>query len=183
MPDDAIFDLICQTYGLGVPTALATTPADAVAPDSAIGRFLQLAPRLDHDRPYGEQLDALLDSPATASLADLAIAAREQPMSLVRKEFYRLLDLPEPNQPAEPLTIPVPPDVKREPDAQLMRVELADRHAMITRRPAELVRIARGMPRGAHLSVDVAEPYRVFLELAEIVVVLGAASSERARSS
>ncbi len=49
---------------------------------------------------------------------------------------------------------------------------------MITRRPAELVRIARGV----YLSVDVAEPYRVFLELAEIVEVLGAASSERARS-
>ncbi|MQA10580.1 MAG: hypothetical protein GEU98_18900 [Pseudonocardiaceae bacterium] len=163
-------------YGaaLGVPTVLAAAPTDVVAPDSAIGRFIRLAPRLDHDRPYPEQLDALLERPAPAGLASvtaLATSAPEQAMSLVRKEFYRLLDLPEPIWPAEPLTIPVPPDIEREPGAQLVRVELTERRAVITRYPAELVRVAHGMPRGAHLSVDVTEPYRVFLELAEIVVV------------
>jgi hypothetical protein len=163
-------------YGaaLGVPTALATAPADAVAPDSAVGRFLRLAPRLDHDRPYRAQFDALIDSPAPAGLTavtDLASSAPGQAISLVRKEFYRLLALSEPDLPAEPLTIPVPPDVEREPGAQLVSVELAGRQAVITRHPAELIRVAHGVPRGAHLSVDPAQAYRVFLELAEIVVV------------
>jgi hypothetical protein len=163
-------------YGaaLGVPTALATAPTDAVAPDSAIGRFLRLAPRFDHRRPVREQLDALVGRPTStdfATVTDLATSTPEQSMSLVRKEFYRLLDLPEPRTPAQPLAIPVPPDIEREPGAQLVRVDLTDLHAVITRNPAELVRVAQGVPHGAHLSVDVAEPYRAFLELAEIVVV------------
>jgi hypothetical protein len=160
-------------YGatLGVPTTLATAPLDAVAPDSAIGRFLRAAPRLDHDRPYRAQLDALQEPAELAEITALATSAPEQAMSLLRKEFYRIVDLPEPAWPAEPLAVPVPPDGDREPGAQLLRVELTGRHATVTRHPAELLRIENRLPDGTHLSVDLAEPYRAFLELADVVVV------------
>ncbi|OLT09433.1 hypothetical protein BJF78_30685 [Pseudonocardia sp. CNS-139] len=64
----------------------------------------------------------------------------------------------------------VPPDGEAEPGAQLVRVDLAGRHATVTRHAGERLRVDRALPAGAHLSVDLAEPHRPFLELAEIVV-------------
>ncbi|WP_139191069.1 hypothetical protein [Actinokineospora iranica] len=167
-------------YGaaLGTPTILATAPRDTVAPDSAVGRLLDAVPCLDHGRPLTEQLDEVVKThdPARepfASVVALTTSAPGQAMPLLRAEFYRLLKLAEPDSPAEVRTVPVPAEPPVEPGAHLVRVDLLgglDAAARVTRRPAELLRLTGSLPEGTHLSVDADEPYRRFLDLAEIVV-------------
>ncbi|MGH3858696.1 hypothetical protein [Actinokineospora sp.] len=99
-------DVVVGDYGsvsfyaaaLGRPTLVAAAPADVVAPDSAIGRFLDAAPRFDRDAPPAEQLSAAIAGydplrEPMAGVVALATSAPGHSAALLRKEFYRLLDL------------------------------------------------------------------------------------------
>jgi hypothetical protein len=161
-------------YGaaLGRPALLATAPAHTVAPDSAVGQFLAAATKLDHTRPVADQFDAAItghDAAAEplASILGMTTSAPGEAMSLLRKEFYRLIALAEPPTPADILTVPVPPDDHNTAGAQVVTVELTDDGARITRRPA----LDDTVPPGAHLSVDLVGSRRRMLDLAEVVVV------------
>jgi hypothetical protein len=100
-------------YGasLGRPVTLAEAPHDAVDPDSAIGRFLTAATRLDLTRRLLPQIETTLARGQTNEVKDLAELATSMPLkshAALRAEFYRLLALQEPETAAEAAALPVP---------------------------------------------------------------------------
>jgi hypothetical protein len=95
-----------------------------------------------------------------------------------------MLNLSEPSTPADLVTIPVPSDIDCPPNTgthlvhvRLIHATAGDVHAEIVRYPAGLLRTAEPIPPQAHLVVDTAEPYRRWLELADIVVLPQAADA------
>lgn len=172
-------DVVIGDYGsvtfyaaaLGRPTLVAAAPPDVVAPDSAIGRFLDAAPRYDHAAPPAEQLSATIDAydplrEPLASVAALATSAPGRSAALLRKEFYRLLGLSEPADPADTPALPLPTCDIADAGAHAVRVDIAGGAATVTRYPAAIP-----LPEGSRLCVDLHEPWRRMLDLAEIVVV------------
>jgi hypothetical protein len=166
-------------YGaaLGVPVLLAAAAHDAVDPASAVGRFIGKADRLVPGRPLRQQLDAAKLSDEVSAIAALVSSAPGQAATLLRTEFYRLLQLSEPGTAPEVRTVPVarvttPPVVH-----QWVRVEsdTADR-AVVVRFPADL---RRASPPDSHLVVGVDTPDATLLESAEIVVHDDAGDAER----
>ena len=91
--------------------------------------------------------------------------------TLLRTELYRLLDLPEPEHPAEPNALPLPEADQRQATVQEVRVEL-EQHAEVLR--ATVVRFAatrgRALAKNAHLVVRTDEPSSTALQLADVVV-------------
>ncbi|WP_130348298.1 hypothetical protein [Herbihabitans rhizosphaerae] len=165
-------------YGaaLGRPVLLASAPRHAVAPDSAVGRFLTAAPLYDHRRPPAAQLtEAITTHDPTeeplASITALATSAPGQAAALLRSELYRLIELDEPAEPAGTRAVPIPTAVTTPPGAQVVLAEPHGADVRITRYPAELMNVDGRLPPGCHLRVDLHEPQRRMLDLAEIVVV------------
>ncbi|PWV72502.1 hypothetical protein SAMN05421630_112137 [Prauserella marina] len=164
-------------YGaaIGRPVLLARAPEHTMAPDSAVGRFLRAAPRWKPGQDLAARSDAVIrehDPETLRPVTELASSAVGESASLLRKAFYRLLDLPEPADPAEVRTVPVPTEGIREASAQLVRAELVDDATVeITRYPAELMSVEDALPSGTHLVSDTETPARRMLELAEIMVV------------
>jgi hypothetical protein len=173
-------------YGaaLGHPVLLASAPKDAVDPRSPVGWLLTTAPRLDST---GDLADQIADAITTheRSLVDsstaLTTSAPGESARLLRSALYRMLDLSEPSTPADLVTVPVPPNTWYPPNTRyavgthlvhvlLIRATAGDVHAEIVRYPADLLRTGP-IPPQAHLVVDTAEPYRRWLELADIVVL------------
>ncbi|MCO1579398.1 hypothetical protein M8C13_26970 [Crossiella sp. SN42] len=156
---------------LGRPVLLATAPAHAVDPDSAVGRFLATAPPLAADlRAAVDQAIATHDPATAAEVTSLATSAPGESAPLLRKAFYQLLALPEPSAPARLAAPPLPPAAPEPVAAQLVQVRLDLPKATVTRHPAELLRQQSVMPPGAHLAADTTEPYRAWLDLAEVVL-------------
>ena len=164
-------------YGavLGRPVLLASAPLDAVAPDSAIGRFLRAAPRLDDHRDVTEQIEgaiAAYSADRFAPITALATSAPGESAALLRQRLYQLMRLAEPAWPAEVRAMEIPHAAQRAVGAQLVRAELMDdKSVLITRYPVSALDPAEGLPTGTHLVTHSEQPVRRHLELAEIVVV------------
>lgn len=162
-------------YGaaLGTPVLLAEAPHETVDPASAVGRFLRAAGRLEKG-PLRPQIESALSSGPDAAVTEIAALATSVPLesfALLRTELYRLLDLPEPEHPAEPNALPLPESDQRQATVQEVRVEL-EQHAEVLR--ATVVRFAatrgRAPARNAHLVVRTDEPSSTALQLADVVV-------------
>ncbi|WP_439658214.1 hypothetical protein ACSHWB_38350 [Lentzea sp. HUAS TT2] len=168
-------------YGtaLGRPALLGEAPHDTVDPDSEVGKFLAAAPRLRSGQRLRLQVDAALTTTRTTELRNAAELATSVPLkshSLLRNEFYRLLDLEEPEAPAAALDLPArrstPTLPARSPcGSQSVRVALDRQNDVlrvtVVRLPADL----RGsLDRNAHLVVTTDEPSETALQLADVVV-------------
>jgi len=160
-------------YGaaLGKPTLLAAWPEDAVDPVSPVGMFVAAADRLDPRLPLGEQVRAAIEHGRThEEITRFTTSVPGEAARLLRAEFYRLLDLPEPESAALTRVIPLPELTLRPPVAEVVRADLrlADDHlcAVVVRHAAE----AAPLPAGTGLVVGIGEPCSAQLELADIVV-------------
>jgi hypothetical protein len=165
-------------YGasLGRPTVLAVRHDDAVDPASAVGRFIAAAPVLTAHRSLHEQVELALRQPRSQRVAEstsLVTSVPGQSHALLRREFYRLLALPEPADPVRVPVLPIPRVHRRTVAAMAVEVHLEAAssilHAKLQRHAAGTV--TRGMPphAGAHLVVSTDEPDRALLEAAEII--------------
>ncbi|WP_424186416.1 hypothetical protein ACOBQX_01020 [Actinokineospora sp. G85] len=165
---------------LGRPVALAVAPESAVDPASAIGRMLAVAPRFTLDGQVADRVDELVAqpvSPRMAAVGELASSRRGESARLLRTTLYRLVDLPEPAEPADSAAVPV-----ARPQGDQGRSHLVSARVVAVSDDAvdmEVVRYPAAALDGwgggaAHLVVGLDEPYRRLLELAEVVVVDGA---------
>ncbi len=150
-------------YGaaLGRPVFLATAPHSTVDPDSPIAQLLHIAPRYTGD--------PTAPCPDLTSVTALATSHPDKAAPLLRTEFYRLLNLPEPTYPPEVQVVPTPLVPPTTPAAQLIHVTLHNNTAAITRHAS--TNLNSGAYNGTHLTVDTtASPLRRELELAEILI-------------
>lgn len=162
---------------LGKPVLLATSPIEAVDPDSAVGRFLGVADHLDTGAalaPQVAQAVARGQSTDQRETAALVTSVPFKAFSLLREELYRLMALAEPEHPAITPTAPAPRIETRTPAAQAVLVLLSEQdgvpRAEVTRFAADLV--ARGIPPapGSHLVVNTDVLDQTLLQLADIIV-------------
>ncbi|WP_433272004.1 hypothetical protein ACQPZF_14880 [Actinosynnema sp. CS-041913] len=153
-------------YGaaLGRPVLLATAAEHEVDPESAVGKLLAAAPRLTRE-PLRAQLDRVHRDglpPEAVAAAALATSVPGESFALLRKEFHRLLDLPEP---------PVDPEVRTVPPAEVRPIPVTHHWARVdgervTRFAAHVGR----PPPGCHLVVSTDTPDANRLQAAEIVL-------------
>jgi hypothetical protein len=168
-------------YGaaLGHPVLLASAPKDVVDPRSPVGQLLTIAPRLDNTVDLAGQIAGAItmhDQSLVDSITALTTSAPGESARLLRSALYRMLNLSEPSTPADLVAVPVPPNTGCAVGTHLVHVRLVhategDVHAEIVRYPGDLLRAAEPIPHRAHLVVDTAEPYRRWLELADVVVL------------
>ncbi|WP_152552135.1 hypothetical protein [Actinokineospora spheciospongiae] len=161
----------------GRPLALAVAPESTVDPNSAIGRMLAVAPRIAVDDDVAARVDELAGQPVPpelAAVAELASSGRGESARLLRTALYDLIDLPEPPEPADATAVPVPPPVSDRGRSHLVTATIV----AVTEDSAEVELVRYPAPRledwvggSAHLVVGLAEPYRRWLDLAEVVVV------------
>lgn len=101
---------------LGVPVALAAAPLDHVDPRAPLAGFLADSPRLDPYAPLPAQLDALsAGHRPQPGPARFTTSVPGESAARLRKLFYGLMELPEPERPAllEPLPLPAYEPVRR----------------------------------------------------------------------
>ncbi|MFB9431817.1 hypothetical protein [Streptoalloteichus tenebrarius] len=171
-------------YGaaLGVPVALAAFPDGAVDPASPVGMLGAAAPALEPTRPLLPQIERLLAEHQPERLAPVTSLTTSVPggsAAVLRAAIYRTLDLPEPSSPAESPAVPVPVVSPAEPKAVLVRTDLdlsaSDSStdgltAHVVRFPSEPIRHGVPVPEGTSLHVETDEPFRRWLDLAEVLV-------------
>jgi hypothetical protein len=182
--DTVLGDFGSVTYlaaAQGTPTMLAARDLSVLDPDSPVGRFVQEAPVLDPFTPLRPQLERLLrDHEPLPGPAELTTSVPGQAGRLLRRIFYGLAGLPEPEGPA--LLDPLPlPDYEPAQVTAPLRV--------LTRRAAaadvEVCRYSDSgpLPPGAEgavhtaVSEDTLDPRR--LELADLIHRAGAADDPR----
>ncbi|WP_431983985.1 hypothetical protein, partial [Streptomyces qinglanensis] len=94
---------------LGIPVLLAATGQERLDPEAPLADFVRSAPRLDPHAPLRDQLERALAAhaplPGPAAFTSSAPGASA---ALLRRSFYTLLGIPEPETPAllEPLALP-----------------------------------------------------------------------------
>lgn len=109
---------------IGRPVALAAFPTHAVRPGSIADAVARVAPVLDMNRPLPPQLKRTagrhrkLDG---AVIARLTSSRPARSAAVLRRAMYELLHLPEPREPAEAPTVPIPRPLWREPDEEARR--------------------------------------------------------------
>ncbi|MFI6099202.1 hypothetical protein ACIA8G_26915 [Lentzea sp. NPDC051213] len=160
-------------YGaaLGKPTLLAAWPEDAVDPASPVGMFIAAADRLDPSRPLGEQVRAAIERGRThEEITRFTTSVPGEAARLLRTEFYRLLDLPEPETPALTRVIPLPELSLRPPVAEIVRADLWISDDQLGVAVVRYAADVAPLPAGAGLMVSTDEPCSTQLELADIVV-------------
>ncbi|MEU6404562.1 hypothetical protein, partial [Streptomyces sp. NPDC046985] len=94
---------------LGLPVMLAAAAQDRLDPDAPLASFVRDAPRLDPRGLLREQVERVLSGHRPlAEPAEFTTSAPGASAALLRRHFYRLMDLPEPEAPAllEPLPLP-----------------------------------------------------------------------------
>ncbi|WP_180217789.1 hypothetical protein [Streptomyces albus] len=94
---------------LGTPVLLAAAGDERLDPEAPLADFVRTAPRLDPHAPLGAQLErALASHRPWRGPAEFVSSAPGGSAALLRRSFYRLLDLDEPTAPAllEPLATP-----------------------------------------------------------------------------
>ncbi|MGW2054355.1 hypothetical protein ACWCOZ_10610 [Streptomyces sp. NPDC001840] len=96
---------------LGTPVLMGTVSEESLDARSPVAAFVRHAPRLVPNVPLREQVDALLNGPAPQTRpgpAELVSSAKGEAATLLRRHFYRLIGIPEPDEPAllDPLHLP-----------------------------------------------------------------------------
>ncbi|MFI1125090.1 hypothetical protein ACH4VS_28600 [Streptomyces hygroscopicus] len=95
---------------LGTPVLLASAAQDRLDPEAPLAAFVRHAPRLDPHGPLRDQVEELLTRhrPA-ADPAEFVSSAPGASAALLRRHFYALMELPEPEAPALLEPLPLPP--------------------------------------------------------------------------
>jgi hypothetical protein len=179
-------DLVVGDYGsvtfyaaaIDRPVLLAVWPDQIVDPISPIGKLIREADRVDYRRPLADQIsDAITrgQSPAVRAVAQLATSQPGKAAGLLRQEFYRLLDLPEPAEASRTYVVPLPQLIRRPATANAVQIEyrIDDEGVLVasaTRYAAELVTAGHSLRAGTYLVVTTDEPAIDMLQLADIVV-------------
>ncbi|MFJ9573086.1 hypothetical protein [Streptomyces bacillaris] len=178
-------DLVVGDFGavsyyaaaLGIPVLLATGDQDRLDPDAPLAAFVREAPRLDVHGPLREQLEELLTgNHPPAGPAAFVTSAPGSSAALLRRHFYRLMELPEPTAPAllEPLPLPpYTPPRRTHPLRVLTRVQGRD---VVVERSTEQPYGAGG---AAHLAVHEETRDPGDLESADVIVRDGAPDDPR----
>lgn len=104
-------------YGaaIGVPVLLGAFPEDEVAPGTHIARLGSVAPRVDWERPLAPQLDDTVyayNEDVHAALRDDLSSRPGRSAEILRREMYRLMRLPEPDEPARLDPVPLPRPIR-----------------------------------------------------------------------
>jgi hypothetical protein len=158
---------------------LAIRPVDTVDPASAVGQFIATASALNPRRPLREQVDLAMRTPPSHRISQttsLVTSAPGRSHALLRREFYRLLALPEPAESVDAAVLPIPRIRRRRISAMAVEMDLdldiasSTLTARLARYPAGSVVHGRPPRVGTHLVVSTDEPHRVLLEAAEIIV-------------
>ncbi|WP_280361221.1 hypothetical protein [Nocardia wallacei] len=168
---------------LGIPVLLASAPIHAVDPASPVALLLRTAPKLDIATNTRQQIEHAIASHNPPEYADLAALATSRPgdgAATLRAAVYRTLRLPEPSEPAEISTLPLPAHPLAGPNAHVVHVDIdADRAATITRFPAERLHTGLSNGWGTHLSVEVSETRAQWLYSADVLIGEAGANTER----
>lgn len=166
-------------YGgaLGRPVALVEAPHETVDPDSAVGKLIAAAPRIDLSQPLRPQVETTLAQglPSEISaIVDLTTSLPLKSYAALRAEFYRLLNLPEPEVPAEVTTLPTPSVPAGSAATQSVQVTLEHTGdvllATVVRFPAEHVPQGHPLGNNAHLVVHTEECTETALQLGDVIV-------------
>ncbi|MFG2884373.1 hypothetical protein ACGFYV_19115 [Streptomyces sp. NPDC048297] len=152
-----------------------------VAPQSPMARLGTALPRLSPRRPFLAQLEeAAAAQPSSAELRDLRTTITSRPGEsavLLRRLFYRWLDLPEPVAPARPRLVPVPSAVpvgSTSPVQRPVYVSAAPDGGRITvrRYAAPLQRRTRERHlAGTHLVADIDDPDATWPRSADVLLL------------
>ncbi|GGU31182.1 hypothetical protein [Streptomyces daghestanicus] len=168
---------------LGTPVLLGPAPSAGLAPDAPVRAFVREAPRLVPGRPLRPQVEALLDGfrPAPGP-ARFTSSVPGESAARLRRLFYGLAGLREPEAPARLEPLPLPPYEPGEPRVPLLvRTRLLGSGEMaVTRYAGTPPDTARNAAAGdAHLAVheDTRETDR--LDLADVVFRYGADDDPR----
>ncbi|MFE4369559.1 hypothetical protein ACFRMN_15245 [Streptomyces sp. NPDC056835] len=104
---------------LGTPVLMGAASPDGLDARSPVAAFVRQAPRLSPYAPLRAQLDALLDGAERRRSgtgpgpgpgpAELVSSAPGEAAALLRRHFYRLIGIPEPQEPALLDPLPLPP--------------------------------------------------------------------------
>ncbi|MEU7064524.1 hypothetical protein [Streptomyces sp. NPDC046161] len=95
---------------LGTPVLLAAAAQDRLDPEAPLAAFVRDAPRLDPYGPLREQVEKLsAGHRPLAGPAEFTTSAPGASAALLRRHFYTLMDLPEPERPALLEPLPLPP--------------------------------------------------------------------------
>ncbi|WP_246101561.1 hypothetical protein [Streptomyces cyaneus] len=111
--DAVIGDHGSVTYyaaALGIPVLLGAAPLTGLAPDAPVHAFVRTAPRLDPALPLRPQIESLLDRHRLQpEAAEFISSAPGESAALLRRLFYDLIGIPEPDGPARLEPLPLPP--------------------------------------------------------------------------
>ncbi|MFJ9031788.1 hypothetical protein ACIRQP_25360 [Streptomyces sp. NPDC102274] len=100
---------------LGTPVLMGAASPDGLDARSPVAAFVRQAPRLSPYAPLRAQLDALLDGAERRrpgplpGPAELVSSAPGEAATLLRRHFYRVIGIPEPQEPALLDPLPLPP--------------------------------------------------------------------------
>ncbi|MCZ7431738.1 hypothetical protein [Streptomyces sp. WMMC1477] len=162
---------------LGVPVLLAADGRGRLDPEAPLAAFVREAPRLAPHGPLREQVDKLLaEPPPGAGAAAYVTSAPGAAAALLRRHFYALMELPEPEARAllEPLPLP-PHDPPRRTAPLYVRTRVQGVDVVVERSTAPF----RDVEGEAHLAVheDTRDPGE--LEVADVVLRDGAPDDPR----
>ncbi|MFI2436134.1 hypothetical protein [Streptomyces sp. NPDC018693] len=111
--DAVIGDHGSVTYyaaALGTPVLLGAAPLDGLDPDAPVHAFVRTAPRLDAAMPLRPQLDSLVTRHQPREEArEFITSVPGESAARLRRLFYGMLDLPEPEESARLEPLPLPP--------------------------------------------------------------------------
>ncbi|KPH98444.1 hypothetical protein OK074_6272 [Actinobacteria bacterium OK074] len=164
-------------YGLalGLPVTLGAFAHARVAADSPMGRLGDLAPRIRSGHPLLAQLGAV---PGTLRNLGGDVTSRPgESAALLRELFYTWLKLPEPERPATPRAVPLPPavhPVRPVPclPAQYVTVtHTPGGDALVRRYPAAPQGSERAHLAGAHRTADPDDPDRSLARSADVLLI------------
>nr|WP_234336865.1 hypothetical protein [Streptomyces xylophagus] len=182
--DAVIGDHGSVTYyaaALGTPVLLGAAPLTGLAPDAPVHAFVRTAPRLDPALPLRPQLTRLIDthtpSPDPAAFTS---SAPGESATLLRRLFYGLVGIPEPDAPALLEPLPLPPF---EPATHTVPLQVLTQ--LLGTTEVSVVRYAGPHPAApggtgdVHLAVHEDTREQSQLALADVVFRYGAADDPR----
>ena len=122
--DAVIGDHGSVTYyaaALGTPVLLGAAPLTGLAPDAPMHAFVRSAPRLDPALPLRPQIETLLtDHRPPPEPAAFVSSLPGESAARLRRLFYELIGIPEPDGPARLEPLPLPPYEPTTPTVPLL---------------------------------------------------------------
>ncbi|MEY9947729.1 hypothetical protein [Kitasatospora sp. GAS1066B] len=168
--DVVLGDFGAVTYyaaALGTPVLLAADGQDRLDPEAPVARFVAEAPRLDPHQPLRAQFDDLIAAHRPLpGPTEFVTSAPGASAALLRRHFYALLELPEPEGRAlfEPLPLP-PYDPPRRTAPMQVRTVVDGTDITIERSAV----LPYGADGDVHLAVHEATRDSSVLELADVI--------------